>query len=115
MVMLKGEVERIAETISKPVGEFAGEISGQAPYVYEMKKTGGTCLFLAGNDCTIYDVRPLVCRFYPFELKTAENGRLQFSYTQECSGIGAGRRLRRDFFAKLLQQANERMETNLGT
>lgn len=72
-----------------------------------MKKTtaNGKCVFLTKNRCTIYPIRPLICRFYPFELKTAANGKHQFSCTNECPSIGKGKPLSRNYFEKLFQLA----------
>jgi Fe-S-cluster containining protein len=41
------------------------------------------CVFLEGNRCSIYEVRPIICRTYPFRL---EAGRLE---QYECDGPGA--------------------------
>ena len=72
-----------------------------------MRKTNveGKCIFLEGTDCSIYDQRPLVCRFYPFELKTMKGGKHVFAYTVECPGIGIGKRLERDYFENLFKRA----------
>lgn len=72
-----------------------------------MRKTSGEgkCIFLEGTDCSIYDQRPLVCRFYPFELKTMNDGKHVFAYTAECLGIGKGKRLERDYFENLFKRA----------
>lgn len=51
------------------------------------KKPDGKCVFLKNNQCIIYAQRPLICRFYPFELKTAENGVHTFTVTVECPGV----------------------------
>jgi len=100
------EAEQISVVKSKPVKNFARKIEGCKPYVYEIRKTveEGKCVFLEGNNCTIYALRPLICRFYPFELKVAKNGKQEFLYTEECLGIGKGRRLKKEFFKNLLQQ-----------
>jgi len=105
ILLLKCEAERIAEATSKSIMEFAQKIEGQAPYVYKMKKTqhDGKCVFLKNERCTIYRLRPLICRFYPFELKTTESGEHEFHFTQECLGIGEGKRLTKKYFEDLLK------------
>lgn len=91
------------------VSRIAEETSGFEPYVYTMKKTAnGKCIFLKGKSCTIYPIRPLVCRFYPFPLKSLGNGRYVFEYTDECPGIGNGPKLRKSFFEALFQEAYRR-------
>jgi Fe-S-cluster containining protein len=104
--MLEVEAKRISETTSKPIEEFSTKIEGHEPYVYEMKKTAkeGKCIFLKENLCTIYALRPLICRFYPFELKTQKKGKYTFTYTAECPGLGKDRLLQKTYFKNLLRQ-----------
>jgi Fe-S-cluster containining protein len=95
----------------RPVEAFATMTRGREPYVYEMRKTRGEgkCIFLEGADCEIYAVRPLVCRFYPFELATLKNRELSFFCTEECPGIGRGERLEREYFENLFRWACEKL------
>ena len=106
ILLLNVDVERIAEATQKSIEEFAKKTRGREPYVYEMVKTGeeGKCIFLENERCTIYPSRPLICRFYPFELRVARNGRREFLYTTECPGIGKGKKLTENYFKKLLRQ-----------
>ena len=106
ILLLETEAKRIAELTSKPIREFAEKTANHDPYVYEMRKTAdeGKCIFLKDNGCTIYQLRPLVCRFYPFELRVAENGKHVFLYTRECPGIGQGRKLTKGYFGDLFRQ-----------
>lgn len=88
---------------------IAEEIKGFEPYVYAMRKTEEEkCFFLKDKSCTIYLMRPLVCRFYPFPLKNLGNNRYVFEYTEECPGIGKGPRLKKSFFETLFQEASKR-------
>jgi len=100
------EANRISISTSKPIEEFATKIGDHAPYAYEMKKTvkEGKCVFLEKKRCIIYPLRPLICRFYPFELKITRNGKYEFLYTKECPGIGNGERLTKGYFKNLLEQ-----------
>ncbi len=106
--MLGEEAHAVAVAAGKPVEAFAVTIENQAPYVYEIRKKRGRCPFLHGVDCTIYAARPLVCRFYPFELTTVD-GRHVFHCTRECPGIGKGPRLRSEYFLRLLREAYRRL------
>ena len=49
---------------------------------WRIKKEGASCKFYSGNGCRIYEVRPMICRTYPFYL---DNDVLRCS---ECSGLG---------------------------
>jgi Fe-S-cluster containining protein len=105
--LLKREAELVSGAISQSIEEFATEVESREPYVYEMRKTGkeGKCVFLENNQCTIYSLRPLICRFYPFELRVTSNGRHEFRHTEECPGVGKGKQpLKKSFFESLLRQ-----------
>jgi len=105
---LKTEADRISRKTSIGIDEFAEKIEGSEPYVYRMRKTeDGKCLFLKENSCSVYRVRPLICRFYPFQLKNPRNRGYAFSHTDECPGIGKGPLLRREFFGKLFRELVE--------
>jgi Fe-S-cluster containining protein len=110
-MLLTKDARTISEAILKPVETFATETSGNGPYVYEMRKTReeGKCTFLKGTDCSIYAVRPLVCRFYPFELVTLKDGKPRFFCTEECPGIGKGKRLEREYFENLFKRAYDQL------
>jgi Fe-S-cluster containining protein len=106
ILLLRTEAEQIAKATLQPTSEFTVKIKDKAPYSYEMKKTeDGKCVFLENNCCTIYAVRPLICRFYPFELKIAHSGKYTFLYTSECSGINKGPILSKSYFRKLFRLA----------
>jgi Fe-S-cluster containining protein len=106
ILLLKAEAEQIAKVTLKPISLFAFKNSGNAPYIYEMRKTkDGKCVFLEGTKCTIYSVRPLICRFYPFELKVDDDGKYTFFYTSECLGLNVGSVLSKNYFRKLFRMA----------
>jgi Predicted Fe-S-cluster oxidoreductase len=108
--MLESEAEEISAETGKPIEEFAGESNGTQPYIYEMKKFEGDCVFLKDNKCTIYELRPLICRFYPFELKfDADKDTHVFSATSECPMIGQGKHLSKKDFEALFRLAEERL------
>jgi len=94
--------------------EFTEKIKGFEPYTYRMRKTeDGKCVFLKDDSCTIYQTRPLICRFYPFQLKNPRNNRYAFTYTNECPGIGKGPQLRRNFFERLFGKFTQLMKKNI--
>ena len=113
ILLLKIDVASISNKLLLRDQEFAEEISGFEPYIYEMKKTAaGKCIFLENNICTIYEIRPLICRFYPFQLKNLGNNRYSFSYTSKCMGIGKGSRQKRTFFENLFIQVTNAMHAH---
>ena len=55
---------------SYTIRDYNGDKLYKDSYSYEMKKNKkGKCFFLKENQCCIYEFRPIICRFYPFELK----------------------------------------------
>ncbi len=111
ILLLDSEVKAISlETCLVP-SEFANETPDKAPYCYEMKKNNaGKCYFLRDNQCSIYELRPLICRFYPFELKfSADQDTHVFSFTLECPAIGKGKQLTRRDFEALFALASEKL------
>jgi Fe-S-cluster containining protein len=108
ILLLRTEAEQIAKTTLQPISKFAVKIKDRAPYSYEMKKRAedGKCVFLENNRCTIYSLRPLICRFYPFELKILHNRKYKFLFTEECSGINKGRILSEGYFRKMFRLAH---------
>ena len=122
VLLLKSDAERIAAHTKQEIDTFAAEIADKAPYVYELQKNprDGKCLFLQGNGCKIYAVRPLICRFYPFELSTKEEGVYVFRVTDECPGVlcqgtkGVGKKLDAGFFRILLELASVEFNSRSG-
>ncbi len=108
ILLTQQEVELISKKLSKQVGDIAARSAHREPYVFEMRKTtDGKCLFLTDEICTIYSLRPLVCRFYPFELIHEENGNPEFRPTEECPAIGSGKLLTKKFFEELILTVNK--------
>jgi Fe-S-cluster containining protein len=113
ILLLRIEAERISQKTLKSVDNFAEKIEGFEPYVYRMKKTNdGKCVFLKDNLCSIYQIRPLICMFYPFELKEVGSNGYIFAYTDECPAIGNGPKLKRGYFERLFKKIMETMEEN---
>lgn len=111
ILVLDSEAKAIASETGLPSSEFALEILHKTPYRFEMKKcSDGKCVFLRDNQCCIYRLRPLICRFYPFELKfSADKGTHVFNFTLECPAIGNGKQMTRKDYETLLALANERL------
>lgn len=94
-----------------PKQAFTRQVKEQTPYCYEIKKDEkGKCLFLKNNQCTIYSLRPLICRFYPFELKFDQDKKIHvFDFTLECPEIGRGKIITRKDFKELFLLAKEKL------
>lgn len=111
ILLLESEANSISEETALPTQNFSTEITGRTPYCYEMKKDSeGKCFFLKDKQCSIYSSRPLICMFYPFELKfSGDSGEHIFDFTLECPGISKGRILAKGDFEKLFWLAQERL------
>ncbi|HXX87566.1 MAG TPA: YkgJ family cysteine cluster protein [Candidatus Acidoferrum sp.] len=111
ILLLKVEAEHISNKTGKPIAEFADKNEGTEPYVYEMRKNNdGKCAFLKNNACSIYRIRPLICTFYPFELRPSGDNAYVFSYTDECPSIGRGPKLKKEYFKKLFANSKALIE-----
>lgn len=111
ILLLQTEAQKIAAETSQPLISFSDKINDNQPYCFEMKKTSeGKCFFLKDNKCSIYEVRPIICVFYPFELKLPPNERKYvFDFTPECPGINQGKAFRLKDFEKLFEIARARL------
>lgn len=111
ILVLEAEAKIIASQTSQGVTDFSFQIADKLPFGCEMKKTSeGKCVFLKENQCTIYQIRPLICRFYPFELKFDKDKQSHvFDFTLECPGIGQGKDFSKIDFERLFLLARERL------
>ena len=73
------------------------------PYKYEMMKKEGSCIFLVGNRCTVYENRPLVCQFYPFAMIELDG--YLFDVDRACRGVGTGEVLHKGTLKRLVLEA----------
>jgi Fe-S-cluster containining protein len=116
ILLLKSDADQISAHTNQQIDAFAVKAADKAPYIYEMKKKqqDGKCIFLLSEECSIYEHRPLICRFYPIELSTNEEGAYIFKVTDECPGVcrsefcDLGERLQPEFFDALLNLARDR-------
>jgi Fe-S-cluster containining protein len=111
ILVLETEANNISAQTSLPIQDFAKQIIDKTPYRYEMKKTDqGKCFFLKDNQCSIYSSRPLICRFYPFELKfDCDKGYHVFNFTLECPSIHKGKTITMKDFEELFTLAQARL------
>ncbi len=111
IIMLESEAQEIKEKTGREIGEFCFEVHDKQPYRFEMKKqSDGKCVFLNPEGCVIYGFRPLICMFYPFELKFDQDMQTYlFNPTMECPAINQGKLLGETDFRKLFMLAQERL------
>lgn len=109
ILLLEAEVERISKQKGLRPLSFALPISN-GRYQYKMKKRNGKCIFLEGKACGIYNIRPIICQFYPFSLNR-NNGAHVFEVAKDCAGIGLGEQISKEYFESLVEKATKCMGT----
>jgi uncharacterized protein len=117
VLLLRTEAEEIVQTTCQPIPKFAVSIKNKTPYAFEMKKRAEDrkCVFLKNNRCTIYSLRPIICRFYPFELKVSSIRKNMFLFTEECQGINKGKILNEHYFRKMIKLAHAKFKQTKGS
>lgn len=103
--LLKQEGIALSHKIKVPIEHFAVPTLDKT-YSHEILKDNGKCIFLKDNICKIYDNRPLVCRFYPFEMKLIEKDVYHILFSgKKCNAIDKGKKLNKYFFRELAKNA----------
>jgi Fe-S-cluster containining protein len=103
------DVERIAVATQLGQKEFSYALDGHSPYERRMRMIRGSCVFLKGSECSIYRIRPLICRFYPFSLTPSAEGEFHIGFDPACSGIGKGVARDERFFTGLVTLARREL------
>ena len=99
------DVKRITDATKLAAREFSVSTRAPAPYTRKIGKREGRCIFLRGSTCSIYRVRPLICRFYPFCIRPSGTASLEIGVDLNCSGIGTGPKRGEKFFRHLVELA----------
>jgi len=99
------DVKGIIEATGFQPQAFTYPQKGEPPFILELVKIDGKCIFLEGNACRVYRHRPLICRCFPFWIEQDPSKRFRFEASLDCPGVGKGKRLDRTFFSKLLKTA----------
>jgi Fe-S-cluster containining protein len=103
--VLPQEISKITLKTGLRAGQFSTSYP-YPPYTREMRKVSGRCFFLRRGLCSIYEVRPVTCVFYPFFLDHLREGGYRFGLTSErCKGLGLGRELTETKFRRLFSLA----------
>ncbi len=70
-IVVKVSKEEINKIKNKGYKDFL-EIDPIKGKDYVLKRVNGICVFLTDNKCEIYNIRPKICRLYPFLDKNAK-------------------------------------------
>jgi len=74
-------------------------------------KPDGACIFLDGQGCRIYPVRPLQCRTYPFWPENIKSHYRWNMITRQCPGINQGRTYSAEEIRQLARQMKKSSST----
>ncbi len=85
------EVQRIAGFLQVSLAEFAKRyLRKVGSQVSLIEKPNGDCVFYSGG-CTVYPVRPVQCRTFPFWPEILRSEADWTEAATECPGMGRGR------------------------
>ena len=114
--MTKEDIEQI-ESAGYKTSEFVEDSKrkyGELLMTSAMKnRKDGSCIFLRTDEkrnmyeCSIYEVRPILCRLFPFEIKRIDNGSFLFKILP-CNGLNdaGGELVNKEFVVKHLLENN---------
>jgi len=85
-ILLPLEMEKISLETKKKIEEFCEK---KSEHLYQMKRNEkNTCVFFDNNNrCSVYSIRPVDCRLFPFDIKYIENKYVIGYYPHVCTAI----------------------------
>lgn len=87
--MLPNEVEEISKKTNLNKDYFSKKIEFSKMYndntlkdLYQLKRQidNSNCIFYNNNQCTIYDIRPIDCKLFPYDIKLEKDGNYYLVY-----------------------------------
>ena len=99
---------RIAEHLGVSTKQFIFDFTYPVEEGHSLKEMrNGDCVFLNGNLCGIYSVRPTQCRTFPFWPETLRSERGWNEAGRGCEGIGRGKLFTRD---EIMRELNRTLD-----
>lgn len=88
------DVVRISRFMELPVPEFIAkytkDVDGELS-LRDIEEDNWNCIMLKEGRCSIYDVRPMQCRTFPFWYYNLSSKKRWDRMAQDCPGVGKGR------------------------
>lgn len=101
----KAEIETIAASLNQAVDKFTAQYLYPFKDSYSIKEDErGRCLFF-DDGCTIYPIRPLQCRTFPFWFSNLRSRHSWQKIKRQCPGIGRGRCYSRSEILERIRQS----------
>ncbi len=87
-MLLPNEVDVISRKTNIAIKDFAKKIEFSKMYnddnlktLFQMQKQkDNACYFYRNNKCTIYEIRPIDCRIFPYDIKIGKDGNYYLIY-----------------------------------
>lgn len=94
-MLLPNEAKEIAKATGEKIENFANKVDFSNMYnddtlksLYQLKRQNGcsSCYFYKNSKCSIYDIRPIDCRIFPYDIKLEKDGNYYLVYylTSNC-------------------------------
>lgn len=90
----KDDVKRISNFLNLTEDEFIDQYTklvDQRLSLIDVESDNWNCIMLKEGRCSIYNVRPMQCRTFPFWYQNLESDYYWEETVEECPGIGKGR------------------------
>jgi len=85
------DIQRISKYLKISIQEFIKKYTHEeGTSICLVDKNNTDCIFLADHKCTIYPVRPIQCKTFPFWPQNLKSEKRWNIIMDECPGIGEG-------------------------
>ena len=88
------DIDTISEHLQISTSEFIANYTkkmGPNYSLIDLEDDNWNCILLKNGKCSIYNIRPMQCRTYPFWPQNIESERAWKEQQNSCPGIGKGR------------------------
>ena len=86
------EAEKIAEHLGMSIEDFYAEKTRRVMGKYTFKEVGNyDCIMLENGGCSIYELRPIQCRTFPFWEENLESREDWDAAARHCPGMNKGK------------------------
>ena len=87
----RAEIQRLARFLDMTVADFGEHFVRQVARRYSLiERPNGDCVFY-DRGCTVYPVRPVQCRTFPFWPENLKDRAAWDEVEDECPGVNSGR------------------------